>query len=394
MQNNGFNRQTRGVNGKRAVMGNTFEHLLATGGYATALSGGIANTFHTFVVGHYDVAPSGGSMVLFSTGRSASNTPRATMGEAASNAYAVSRINDANTSAFGAGGSADFLVPHIFETEYDGVSMITRIDGVQVASVASSGAMTQDQATILGLKRTTIGSRAIASVAQIVTYSTNLDSSNAAQVRSYLNYKYDIRPQKAMNVVLEGASLTNPARGELTWANAMLYGCDKPTVTNLATTGATITTQMLGRVATFDAAYNGALAAGHNIAIISNEANGLQLDGSGDLAQEQASTVTWISGRKAVGFTTVILTMTPHGQSAGVGPSANYTTKSNAFNAWLRAGGSGADHVLDIAAVWPGGPDTNLELYDTDWIHYGFQGARVRAGLTETLYRQLSAAAP
>lgn len=108
------------------------------------------------------------------------------------------------------------------------------------------------------------------------------------------------------------------------------------------------------------------------------------------MTQEQNSTVTWISGRKTVGFKTVILTMTPHGQSAGVGPSANYITKSAAFNAWVRAGSSGADYILDIAAVWPGGPDTHLELYDTDWIHYGFQGARVRAGLTERLYRWLS----
>lgn len=401
--NGGFNRPARGLLGKKAISFNGDRYLLESVGLATATGGGAANAYHIFTPARCDVLPGSGTGTLIGMGRAASATPFIdAMGftdSGATDYYSCSRRNDANQSWFGGGfiGGATILDTnvHIHEDSFDGTNSIHIIDGGQVGSTQTTalGNLTVDRFCVGGLMRNAISNRAFATQGDILVYSTNLGATAAAHNRAFLKAKYAITTPKQMAVVNEGASLSTTSRGDLSWNNAMLYGNDTVTATNLGSVGATLAV-MTARAASADAAYNGALGAGHNLLNLWPEANDIGLTGTGDVAALKAAIVSYVSARKAAGFRVGLTTLLPHGQSAGVAPHANYLSKAADLNTWLRAGSSGADYIRDIAAVWPGGPDTRPDLYESDWIHLSVHGAHLANVLCfEPSHRQQSALA-
>lgn len=182
---------------------------------------------------------------------------------------------------------------------------------------------------------------------------------------------------KVYNIVFEGDSLTagNGLTAQQTYpcqlsARNATDGRNGARWANLATTGNTIV-DMLTQTATVDALYASDYSA--NYAVLLAGVN--DIGGSDDAATIYANLATWISGRKAVGFTTVILTLPPVAD----------TTKINAVNALLLAGKAGADLLVDMAgdARFQNVADTTY--YQGDQIHPTATGAQVLADLVRAV---------
>jgi hypothetical protein len=420
--NNGLNRLGRGVMGRLAIASASNGYLVSlTGNVANAVAGGTNQPYHIFHVSSYDAnVQSATTQTILGFGRNASNgrlTVVDNVGNGAGNGgYTSARINDAATNAnqFNPGGSAasstTTRIAFVFEQVFDGTntnyfrSTLTSagvVNRVQIPAAAvnnSGGALTLTQACLFALKRSTLTSNASASTCRVVLY--NAVQANPSAIAATLCAQHDIAQSKVMNICVEGASLSDLSRSDLTWANVMMFGNDQATYTNIASTGASLISTMLPRApaagaGTFDFYYNGALASGHNVAFLWAEGVDLGINGgSGNLLGEQAATVSWVSGRHATGWSPVIVkTVIPGG--------TNPLFESNrvAYNAWLRTGASGADAIDDQAARWPGTPGDNIWYDIGDNIHVSFQGASWIAGSqqvggSEQLYRYFSGLAP
>lgn len=331
-------------------------------------------------------------MTLVGMGRSTLNTPRIEacgMGDSTPDYWYHSKINDANTQLFYGGAliAAD-LNTHVMRLKYDGTNYYGYIDNVLVATQAAApgGNTTVDRGCFFGLMRTTIGNRAWATMSRVRTFTTPRSDDVAASDCAILRALYSITTPKTMSIANEGASMTDASRSDLSWSNAMLYGNDTVTINNQASVGATLAT-MAARAAAIDATYNNALGAGHNLLLLSLEANDVGLTGTGDVTAILNAAAAYISARKAVGWRVGLLTMIPHGQSAGVAPHANYLAKSAQINTAIRAGTTGHDWTDDLALTWPGGPDVRPDLYEGDWIHPSVAGAHLICDTREPNYR-------
>jgi lysophospholipase L1-like esterase len=129
---------------------------------------------------------------------------------------------------------------------------------------------------------------------------------------------------------------------------------------NMAASGNTIVT-ILTQTETVDALYDATYSA--NWAVLLAGTN--DIGGDDDAATIYANLETWVTGRKAVGFSVAILTL----------PPVTEAVKTNAVNALIRAGLAGADALVDIAA------DARLQdpadgvNYQADHIHFSAAGA-------------------
>lgn len=403
--NDGLNRTGRGCMGKVALSTASNGYLVemgGAGGFANTLAGGTNKPFHVFWVGSFDAnISSATAQTMLGLGRNASD-PRITFGDNTTSTYQLMRRNDAASNAnqfinSGTGGTALTSFArrvYVFEVEFDGTTTTLRRNGVVTASGnQSGGAVTLTQACLFALKRSTLTSNAQGTCRHILAYGAAKNSTDAAQIRASLRAEHDVLDVKTINVAIEGASLSDVSRSNLTWANVMLFGNDIVTVSNIASIGASLTGTMLPRAAaagagTFDFYYNAGLPAGNNIAFLWVEANGLNVtDGSGNLATEKSNTTAWVSGRQATGWRVIVKTLLPHGSSS------TFNTKRLDYNDWLRSGASGADFVDDQASRWPYVPGDNIGYDIGDNIHVGLQGASHIAYGAEYGYRYLSSLA-
>lgn len=142
---------------------------------------------------------------------------------------------------------------------------------------------------------------------------------------------------------------------------------------NLSANGATIVS-MIANVNVFDALYSTDFYS--NYAIL--------LAGTNDIGTEEdeASTVhtnlsTWIAGRKATGFITIILTLTPRSY---LGDPEGTQTKIDALNTLIRADKCGANLLVDLAANQYL-DDPNDTTYFLDKLHITAVGCGVIADL-------------
>lgn len=179
--------------------------------------------------------------------------------------------------------------------------------------------------------------------------------------------KTETNAHTSFNHASEGASLTNPARGALSWMNHMDWG-EGAIVSSLATNGATVSA-MLARAEAFDALFDDSRAAGRNVAWFWCEAPEMHVDGSGDLVALRQHIATWIADRNARGWLTVIKTVIPCGVDPG------FEAARSEINDWIRAGASAAAVIDDWAAVWPGDAASYPSLFTSDMIHTSALGA-------------------
>lgn len=394
--NNGLNRLGRGCMGKRALSTASNGYLVELGTFGSTLAGGTNTPFTVYWVGSFDAnIASATPQVMAGLGRNASNG-RVTFGENVSSIYNAARINDGatNSNQFLSGGTSVGLRQYVFRLEFDGTTTFLYRNGTLIDSKANNGgAITITQACLFALKRSTLTGNCQGTIRRLMAYTTAHGSTTAAQIEANLRAEHDILAPKTLNVAIEGASLSDISRGDLTWANVMQYANDNITVNNIASIGASLNGTMLPRAAaagagTFDFYYDSGLGSANNIAFLWAEANGLNVvDGSGSLPNEKSGTTTWVSGRHATGWKVIVKTILPHGTNA------LFNTKRLDYNDWLRSGASGADYVDDQASRWPYSPGDNVGYDIGDNIHVGFQGASWIAYGAEVGYRHFNALA-
>lgn len=176
--------------------------LLGNQGTISNLVSGAATPFHLFALYEMTTLPSTTSVFALLGFMSQSSTSAhiidwVVTGSTASppSAWGIQRINSTpTTQRFDSDGTDGFaavkpdLSPHIFEIEYDGTTMVARIDGFEVATGAWSGTVTANRATLGGVK---LGGNAatafaIGRVATVAGYNTKLSAATAAVVRAAL----------------------------------------------------------------------------------------------------------------------------------------------------------------------------------------------------------------
>jgi hypothetical protein len=186
--------------------------LLGNQGTIANLVAGNATPFHLFILYEMTTLPSTASVfALFGfmsqtstsahildwvvTGSTA--TPPSAWGvqRKASNFDPWTDINSTpTTQRYDSDGTDGFaavkpdLSPHIFEIEYDGTTMIARVDGFEIATGTWSGTVTSNRATLGGVK---LGGNAatafaIGRVATVAGYNAKLGATDAAAVRAAL----------------------------------------------------------------------------------------------------------------------------------------------------------------------------------------------------------------
>lgn len=136
---------------------------------------------------------------------------------------------------------------------------------------------------------------------------------------------------------------------------------------NLATSGNKIT-DMLTQTATVDALYDAGYS--ENWAVLFAGTNDIPGADSAQTIYNNCS--TWISGRKAVGFKTVILTIFGTSQ------------KCHDFNALIRLNSAGAEKIVDLVADSRLADSTNLTYFQVDG-HLNATGCGVVADLVRAV---------
>jgi len=176
--------------------------MLGNQGLIPSLVSGAATPFHLFVLYEMTTLPSTTSIfALFgfmsqSTG-SANIIDWIVTGSTASppSAWGIQRINSVpTTQRYDSDGTDGFaavkpdLSPHVFEIEYDGTTMVARVDGFEVATGTWSGTVTSNRSTLGGVKLAggAATAFAIGRVASIAGYNAKLSTATAGIVRAAL----------------------------------------------------------------------------------------------------------------------------------------------------------------------------------------------------------------
>lgn len=137
---------------------------------------------------------------------------------------------------------------------------------------------------------------------------------------------------------------------------------------NLATTGNKVTDMLLeAQLAAVDALYDATYSG--NYAIFMGGINDIALTEDTDQTIHD-NIATWVTGRKAAGFTVVVLTL--------IGLS---TAQTSGVNTLLRADKASADILVDLAADTRLDDPTDVTYYQVDQIHLNAAGAIVVADL-------------
>lgn len=125
-----------------------------------------------------------------------------------------------------------------------------------------------------------------------------------------------------------------------------------------------------------------------NVAVLWAGTNDLALNESLSAADLFALSETWVTGRQAVGFKTVIGTLLPKSYA---GTPANYESRRLAYNALLRSSSS-ADAIADMAAnttIGDAGDETNTTYY-VDLLHLTAAGNVIVAGIVKTAIESIT----
>jgi len=379
--------QCRGVGGRKALVSNATE-VMENASLAAALFGGTDKAFHVFFVGRLNNIAGGGAQTLVGASKHTAGFPyRELIDSGTGHHTQVASNNDANAATTTTDlGDASDVRDHVYEFSFDPTSgglLETRRDGVLIGSrTGAFGTATGlTRFTVLGLLiSNTTFSKAVASFSRILTYGGKLSAPDAATARAQLAAIHHIRLSRAIRAAHEGDSYPANAQGENAYPNVLFYSNNVPTVVNAAAIGSGVA-GCVTRASTVDANYSAGAYA--NILVINVGGNDLGLDGSGDESALRTSLANYITARKAVGWHVILFTIIPRGDGSGGAEPALALSKRNAQNAWRVSGGSGANRVIDINAVWAGVPGDGV-WYQADGLHPSRQGASLFATLLET----------
>lgn len=222
---------------------------------------------------------------------------------------------------------------------------------------------------------------------QILAYDRPLKLWDARTLWAYLQARWGTPPLAGPPVtsglpILEcdGNSLTLGTGGSSpypTQLQALLGGAGAWTVFNTGQGGQTTESMVSIANLTVDTLYDATKP--KNICVCWEGTNSINVAGD-TAAQAYAAMTTYIRGRQAMGFRTIVLTTLP---ATGVGIIGSFEATRVAYNALVNANTAGADEVVDVAADPRLQNPSDLTYFSSDQIHLNNTGYGVVASLVQ-----------
>ncbi|MDN7120315.1 hypothetical protein INN71_02800 [Nocardioides sp. ChNu-153] len=188
-----------------------------------------------------------------------------------------------------------------------------------------------------------------------------------------------VRAERTKPIVLGFDGDSQTTSGHQQWGmsmqNQVLRGLGSQVTTFNAAVGGQDLNNMIGRGAAYvDVHYDADAADNILVAWAGTNQMGSTLEVVQSLYQQ------YVAARRAAGWKVVVGTMLPR---SNAGTPADYETKRQAFNTWLRSNWmTFADALADLAAdsrIGDAGDETNLTYYRPDLVHINNTGAMVVA---------------